>query len=216
MKNILCYGDSNTWGLNPAGMMDGKMRHDWSVRWTGRLQAALGHEYRIIDEGLNGRTTVFDDPPFPGRNGLHFLQVCIESHMPLDLLIIILGTNDTKPLFNASEVDITNGMALLLKTAKNLFNNGPNKLPEILIGAPVPLGEGILHRAEIGLVDGTSVAKSRKLAAHYKNLAAMQQCHFIDLGQYAVPSTIDNVHLDAEAHARVAEAMQKKIMEIFG
>jgi lysophospholipase L1-like esterase len=216
MKNILVYGDSNTWGLNPEWMKTGVLRHGADVRWTGRLQAALGDGYRIIEEGLNGRTTVFNDPTSPGRRGADFLEVCIESHSPLDLIVVILGTNDTKTIFNANEVEITRGLGQLIRAAKNPFLYGADKIPEILIGAPVPLGGGIASRQDVGMLDGVSVAKSQKLTPHYKALAEMLNCHFIDLGQAASASAVDHVHLDADAHAKIAAAMETKIMEILG
>ena len=214
MKNILIYGDSNTWGLNPAWTTTGARRHAWDVRWPGRLQISLGHDYRVIDEALNGRTTVFDDPTSPGRSGLEFLTVCIESHSPLDLIVIVLGTNDTKTIFGANEFAITRGLDRLIRAAKNPFLYTPGNPPEILIGAPVPLGEGIATRLDVGMLDGTSLATSKKLAPQYKAVAELHGCHFIDLGQFAAASPIDNVHLDADAHAKLADAMREKILQI--
>ena len=129
MKNILCYGDSNTFGFIPVS---GK-RYSIDERWTGILQKLLGNEYRIIEEGLNGRTTVFEDPSKAGRNGKAYLEVCLESHKPIDLIIISLGTNDLKTKFSASENVIAQNMRRLILTVKNYdYGIGYNK-PEILI-----------------------------------------------------------------------------------
>ena len=98
-KHILCYGDSNTFGTNPTHC---PIRHPLHVRWTGRLQSLLGPNYRLIEEGMGGRSTVWDDPLEPGRNGLTFLPVALQSHRPLDLVILSLGTNDCKSIFHAS------------------------------------------------------------------------------------------------------------------
>ena len=216
MKNILCYGDSNTWGLNPEWGKTGVRRLPWEVRWTGRLQTELGIDYRIIEEGLNGRSTVFDDPTAPGRNGLEFFPVCIESHLPLDLIIISLGTNDTKIVLNANEYSIAAGMEMLIKAAKNPFLYTNHAAPEILIAVPVPLGEGISERTSADSIDAVSVAKSKNLAGYYEDLSLLYDCHYIDLGQYAAASKADHVHLDGQAHARIAQAIGRKIEEILG
>ena len=109
MKNILCYGDSNTFGFTLHGG-----RHPYDVRWTGRLQLALGPAYRVIEEGCGGRTTVFEDPIDLGRNGRTSLPVCLASHNPLDLVILMLGTNDMKHYFQNNAWSIGQGVAQLL------------------------------------------------------------------------------------------------------
>src|SRR3954462_1773041 len=98
MKTIVCFGDSNTWGYDPAS----NGRFGPTNRWTGVLQTALGSDYRVIEEGLNGRTTTVDDPIHDHRNGRHYLPPCLESHAPFDLVTIMLGTNDLKARFNSS------------------------------------------------------------------------------------------------------------------
>ncbi|MDR3149381.1 MAG: GDSL-type esterase/lipase family protein [Oscillospiraceae bacterium] len=120
MKTILCYGDSNTFGANPFGDADGVWRHPWEVRYPGRLQTLLGNEYRVVEEGLGGRTTVFNDPTSPNRIGLEFLPVCVESHCP-DIVVLMLGTNDTKPDCCASVRMITDGMGQLVKAVLNPY-----------------------------------------------------------------------------------------------
>ena len=95
MKRILCFGDSNTWGWNPAN----KERFDENSRWTGILKNKLGENYDIIEEGLNGRTTVWDDPIEGYKNGKKHLPSCLESHRPLDIVVLMLGTNDLKSRF---------------------------------------------------------------------------------------------------------------------
>ena len=88
---VLCYGDSNTWGRDPHGK---GIRYPVNVRWTGLLQSKLGHDYDIIEEGLGGRTTVIDDPKREGRNGKTYLRPCLETHSPIDVITLMLGTND--------------------------------------------------------------------------------------------------------------------------
>src|SRR6056297_2207238 len=110
MKRILCYGDSNTWGYVP---LTGE-RYDETVRWTMLLQEKLGGDYKIIEEGLNGRTTVLDDPLEPGRNGLTYLGPCVQSQSPLDLVVLMLGTNDLKRRFSLAPEEIAMGLEKLV------------------------------------------------------------------------------------------------------
>jgi lysophospholipase L1-like esterase len=210
MINILCYGDSNTYGLSPDWINGNMGRHDISVRWTGRLQKQLGESWRIIEEGLNGRTTVFDDPTFPGRNGLKHLRVCLESHSPLDGVIIMLGTNDTKPLFNASTLEIATGLGRLIQCVLNPFTYIIGSVPKVLVAAPVPLGpEGAQNGDESALI------KSAQLAEQFEQTAKMYGCEFIDLGKVAHTAKGEGVHLDPEGHAAVANAFEQKLRQMF-
>ena len=137
MPVIVAFGDSNTWGFDPAG--GGRMAPD--VRWTGVMRAMLGVEFTVIEEGLNGRTTVFDDPIEPNRRGLDYLPPCLRSHAPLDLLIIGLGCNDMKARFNASPSMIAAGVERLVMTARAEPVGPGGQPPKILIVAPPPLAE---------------------------------------------------------------------------
>ena len=205
MKTILCFGDSNTHGLNPDWIHTGVItRHPYNVRWPGKLSELLGPEYRVIEEGLNGRTTVFDDSISVGRNGLPYFAPCLESHSPLDLVIIMLGTNDTKPLISASPMDITAGMGRLVKIALDPYTYMTEKPPKVLIAAPVPLNTP----------ETSSVEKSKALAPLYEDLAKNLGCGFIDVGKVASTAEGEGVHLNAEAHAAIAVAMKAKILEM--
>ncbi len=215
MKHILCFGDSNTYGLKPEWVMGDFGRHDENTRWPGKMRNILGEDYRVIEEGLCGRTTVFDDPTSPFRNGLEYFQPCIESHTPLDLIIIMLGTNDTKGVFSASAVDIAAGLGRLIQTAKNpaVYMGGP--VPKVLVAVPVPLGEAATKLPD-GITNTDMVEKSKALAAKYENTAKMYGCDFIDLGKVAETAPFEGVHITAEGHAKIAEAMAAKVREILG
>jgi len=215
MKTILCYGDSNTYGLNPEWAKGNPGRHDIHTRWPGRLQDQLGSEYHVIEEGLCGRTTCFEDPTMDYRNGLSYFQPCLETHTPLDLIIIMLGTNDCKSVLNASPVVIASGLARLIQIAKNPMTHMGNPIPKILIAVPVPIDE-CATRLPMGMIGMDMVEKSRGLAAAYKKTADMYGCEYIDLGEYAHTTTYEGIHLDVEAHAAVANALEKKVKEIFG
>ena len=214
MRNILCFGDSNTYGLNPEWVHGNFGRHDIKTRWTGRLQELLGSEYRIIEEGLNGRTTVFTSPMVPDRCGLTYFKPCIESHNPLDLIIIMLGTNDANPFFNTRVNDIAGGLTTLIKVAKNPDTYMGMPIPKILVAVPVPLGEAALSLSD-GMTTPEMIETTRNLAPAYKRVADMNGCEFIDLGEVAQTAPFEGVHLTPEAHAAIAEAYARKIREIF-
>ena len=215
MKNILCFGDSNTWGMDPQALISGRpdIRHGRDVRWPGRLQALLGSEYHIIEEGLNGRTTVFHDPTSPGRCGIDMFPALLESHSPLDLVIIMLGTNDCKPMLSASAAVIAMGMARLVKTAQNPMLYAPwHKPPKILIAAPVPFGT--VSAPFFGGQDEI-YEKSAALADAYRNVASMSGCEFINLAPFGETIPGEGVHLTVAAHLRIADAYAAAVREIF-
>lgn len=214
MRNILCYGDSNTYGLSPEWLNGKPGRHGPDIRWPGALQRLLGDEYHIIEEGLNGRTSVFDDPTSAGRRGLDFLPVCVESHLPLDLVILMLGTNDVRSMYGVSPGEIAAGMGRLVQAVLNPFIYMMFTPPKVLIAAPVPIGEDATRLPD-GITTMESVEKSRRLAAHYESLAQMMGCEFIDLAAVTETAPGEGIHLNAQGHAAVARAMADKIREIF-
>jgi lysophospholipase L1-like esterase len=205
MRTIVCFGDSNTWGDPPGG----SGRFDWNTRWTGILQDALGTGFRVIEEGLPGRTTCFDDPFSPCRNGLSYLTVALETHSPLDLLTIMLGTNDLKANFNLSAFDISRGAESLLVVAKNFRP----EIEHILLVSP----PHVVNTDDLSILqqfpDG--VAKSRSLSAHYQRFAELHGCHFFDAASVAEASPIDGIHLDARNHKCLADGLAEKILTIF-
>ena len=166
-KHIVCFGDSNTHGYcaDPRDCADGGIRFNESERWTRRLQAALGEEYLVIEEGLSGRTTCFDDPIHEGLNALNYIYPCLKSHENVDLLIIMLGTNDTKDRFYASAACSGIGMARLVKKAMATECWG-GKQPNIQVIAPPPIGAGMLASEVSATMGSLCVEKSRELA-HY-------------------------------------------------
>jgi GDSL-like Lipase/Acylhydrolase. len=207
LKNILCFGDSNTFGFVPAC----GERYDRNTRWTGLLQKYLGEDYYVIEEGLCGRTTVYDDPYMQYSNGSLYLGLCIATHSPLDLVIVMLGTNDTKEKFGASARDIAEGLKQLVRILRN--PNVYNK--EILIVSPIHIGDKILvspYRGDFGGLE--AVEKSKSLAAEYKKVAEKYGCYFLDAADYARADDRDAIHMNAEGHKSLAEAIYNKIKEI--
>lgn len=210
MKNVLCYGDSNTFGYIPV--QEG--RYSYEDRWTGILQKLLGQEFRIIEEGCGGRTTVFEDPIYPHKNGKDYILPCIESHKPLDLIIIMLGTNDLKTRFNVSVKDIAQGMKQLVNMVKTYEYGVGCKIPEILIVCPIRIGKNV-EKEELSGFSKEAVMNSKKLPSKYKFVAEFHKCHFLDAGKFADPSTEDSIHLTKKGHKDLAKAISIKIKQIF-
>lgn len=203
MRTVLCYGDSNTWGFNPATR--GRFGRD--TRWTGVLQADLAGDFVIIEEGLNGRTTVWDDPLSLGRNGLTYLRPCLESHQPLDIVTIMLGTNDLKQRFRLSASDVAEGAGLLVKTVQESLAGQDGGSPKVLLISPPPTAK--LTKLS-GMFDGAG-EKSRDLAAHYRRNAEWNGCAFLDAGKVVQSSDLDGIHFEAEQHALLAKAVGDEI-----
>ena len=205
MKTVLCFGDSNTWGYRP----DGNGRFDWETRWPGVLQQALQGYARIIEEGLNARTTVIDDPVegvSVDRNGSRHLPVLLETHRPLDLVIIFLGINDLKRRFDAGAFDIAQSAGELVGMVKRSVAGPEGKPPAALLICPPPV-KLLTHLA--GLFEG-AISKSAALGQHYAYQASRSGCHFLDAGEIVSLSPEDGIHLDAEEHLTLG----RKVAEI--
>ena len=136
-KTVLCYGDSNTYGHATVDRPDGRYAPD--ERWTGVLAAALGPQWKVIEEGLGGRTTVSDDPiEGAEKNGRTYLYPCLMSHRPLDVVVIMLGTNDLKARFNKTAWEIAAGVGVLVDIVKTAAAGRNEGVPEILVVSPPP------------------------------------------------------------------------------
>lgn len=214
-RHIICLGDSNTHGYcaDPADCAGGPLhRFDEDERWTCLLQRALGEEVLVLEEGLSGRTTVFDDPLTPGMRGLDYLYPCLMSHEPVSLLIVMLGTNDTKSRFSANEGNITAGLERLVRLARGTDCWGPGGTPRILLIAPAPIDEGVYASPVSKEMGPGCVEKSRGLAAGYRELAQRLDCAFLDAGQLGCTyNTVDFMHLTRQGHRTLAEALAELV-----
>ncbi len=202
MKTILCYGDSNTHGANPSG---GRWPYD--KRWPGILANLLGNDYYVIEEGLGGRTTVFDDPFEAGRNGGKYLPIALKTHAPIDLLIISLGTNDTKRPFANDERTITRGVEVLADIAKTY------EVAKIMVISPIHIGPRIEETIFAGFTK-ESVEISHKLSEPINAMAQREGLYFFDAATVATYSEIDQLHMDYESHQSLAEGLRKEILKI--
>ena len=212
MKNILFYGDSNTWGYNP---IDGS-RYPYDVRWTSVAAKLLGGEYHCIAAGLNGRTTVFDDPWKGCRNGKDALDFELQTHKPLDLVVIMLGTNDLKFVDAHRSARGIETILMMTKMANERFAQSSPVFPngaKILLISPILIGKSRENNAEDALMpDGHG--ESKKFAAEYKAMADKCGAYFLDAAQFAAPSDIDCEHMTPEGHAALGHAVAEKIKEI--
>jgi lysophospholipase L1-like esterase len=195
MPVVLCFGDSNTWGWNPAT----KERHPAEVRWPGILRARLGSGWTVIEEGLNGRTTVWDDAVMEGRNGRKYLVPCLDSHRPVDVVILMLGTNDVKVRIGASPHDIARGAGILVELIQRAG------VPRVILAAPPPLA----RLTEFAEQFEGGPEKSRLLPARYRAIAEERGCEFFDAGSVARCSDLDGVHIDAAEHRKLGEAFAR-------
>ncbi|KXJ31665.1 MULTISPECIES: SGNH/GDSL hydrolase family protein [unclassified Pseudomonas] len=202
LRTLLCYGDSNTHGTRPLTQPGLLKRFGWDERWTGVLARGLGSDWRVIEEGLPARTTVHDDP-IDGhhKNGLSYLRPCLESQLPVDVLLLMLGTNDLKARLSVTPADIASALQVLLEEIKRC-NAGPDgATPRLIVMAPAPIEEvGFL-----GEIFAGGAAKSRQLAARYRQVAEAQGATFVDAGEIIQVSPVDGVHFEADQHRRLGE-----------
>ena len=207
-KHIVCFGDSNTHGYcaDPADCTEGGDRFNEDERWTCLLQKKLGEDYLVLEEGLSGRTTVFPDPLHESMAGLDVLYSTLMSHEPVDLLIVMLGTNDTKERLGANAACIGIGMERLVMKAKSIpcWRGGR---PNILVIAPPHIGEGLYLRPE-GMAMGLGCpVKSRGVAKEFAAVAERQGCAFLDAEGVAEFNRLDCMHLTRYGHACLAERL---------
>ena len=205
--NILCFGDSNTYGYKP----DGTGRFDENTRWTQILQKKLCSGYRIIEEGLCGRTTVFQDELREGRRGLDLIGVTVEMHNPLDLMILMLGTNDCKTRYGASAAVIARGLDQVIRKARK----SSSRPFDILVVSPIHLGKGVGEPDFDPEFNDSSEAVSRNLAAEYRKVALQNHAVFLNAADFASPSTTDREHLNEAGHAALAEAIYSKVLSMY-
>jgi len=205
--SVLCFGDSLTWGFNPQD----KSRYGHDIRWTRLLQKDLGDGFYVVEDGVNGRTTVFEDPVRGDKNGLAHLGTARKTHMPVDILIVMLGTNDLQDRFAMSAGAIGRAMGRLLFAATQPTDDVEGRAPKVLLMAPPPLGD-------FDVTDYTDIysnahggAQSRLLAGVYARLAEEYGVAFFDTGTVISVSPVDGIHFEAEPQAALAAAIAEKV-----
>lgn len=206
MRQILCFGDSNTWGYDPAT----KTRYPWGVRWPSLLQERLaGRDIRVLEDGLCGRTTVFDDAARDGRNASKTLPLTLEAQAPLDAAVIMLGTNDCKSFYGADAPQIAAGLSRCVSMLLRVLP--PEK---ILIVSPILLGDGVWEPGFDPEFDRRSVEVSRELPAAFRAVADAAGTAFLAASDYAAPSAADREHMDPQGHAALAGVIYEAIAKM--
>ena len=210
MKTVLCYGDSNTYGYVP----ETGMRYPKEIRYPGRLQSLLGQEYSVVEEGCNGRTTTHDDPIDGWKNGLDYLRPCLYSHKPVDIVILMLGSNDLKATFKLTAAEISEGAGQLVDVIKEFTAEKQGFVPKIVLVSPPELGEGIKTSPFYGSFLESAVAESKRFPEFYKKIADEKGCVFFDAAKHIYPSDTDSLHLTPEGHRILADELSKVVKSL--
>lgn len=205
MKTVLCYGDSNTYGYIP----ETGLRYPKNIRYPGVLQGLLGDEYAVIEEGCNGRTTIHDDPVDGWKNGLDYLRPCLYSHKPVDIIIMMLGSNDLKDSFHLTAEEIAEGAEVLVRVIKEFTAENQGFIPEIILISPPEIGTGIMTSPFYGSFYEDAIERSKQFPQFYKKVADEEGCIFFDAAGYIYPSETDSLHLTPDGHRVLAEELYK-------
>ena len=208
---ILCYGDSNTWGYIPGSDHE---RYNENTRWTRLLSTKLGEDFEIIEEGLNSRTLISNDPRpgKEGKSGYDYLIPCLDSQDPIDLVVLMLGTNELKYTNNKTPEEI--GEILEEKFVKTILNRKSqisNNYPKLLLVTPPLVNEDADSTTKKKYLNATE--KSNKLNDIYKDVALRNNCYF--LSNDRLTPGIDGIHLSSEKHAYLAENLYNEIVKIY-
>ena len=209
MKTVLCYGDSNTYGYMPGT----GNRYPKEQRWTGVLEKLLGSDYEIVEEGLNGRTMAFPRPGAPWKNGLDTIKPLIVSHKPVDILVIMLGTNDCGTDVEASLDDLKEAARSLVRAAKEVSLDYQGFIPKILLAAPAPISPEFRSSPFSDKLDEESVKKSCQIARLQQEVAEEEGLLFMDAGKFVKVAEPDSEHLTKEGHEILGKEIAKIIIQ---
>jgi lysophospholipase L1-like esterase len=206
MYEILCYGDSNTWGSSP----ENGERFSRDVRWTGVLQRSLGSGHVVIEEGQGGRTTVWDDTVEGEKNGKKYLVPCLQTHAPLDLVILMLGTNDLNKRFSVSAFDIAQSVGVLLDIILGSKCGRAGCAPKTPLLAPPSLCRltGCTEMFEGG------TEKSRKLGLYFEEVAARRCSAYLDTAGVIHSRDVDGLHFDDDEHRKLGHAVARIVKQM--
>lgn len=210
MYNILCFGDSNTWGMDPKTLS----RFPPEIRWTGVLQNVLGSDFKVIEEGLVGRTAVMSFPFEPEACGISYFLPCVKSHAPLDLIIIMIGTNDFA--YGVTPIGIARSLVRYFQAAR-AETTGMTREPKILLMSPVQITkdfEKSPFQEIFGDVD-ECIEKSKKYSGYVKMIAEENNCLWLDSAEFAKASETDGLHYDEKGHENLGKAIAALVQKEF-
>lgn len=206
MYKVLCYGDSNTWGCRPGT----QKRYAKENRWTGVMENELGEDYRVVEEGLNGRTTVWEDPIEGYKSGKNYLLPCLETHKPIELVIIMLGTNDLKTRFSVTAYDVAEGAGTLVDIVSKSETGRDESSPDTLLVVPPPIEELTEYK---DCFRGAR-EKSRNLSKEFKRISSELGCRLLDAGDHIRSSTKDGIHLEKSEQRKLGRVLANRVEEI--
>lgn len=210
---ILCFGDSNTHGTKPMPTIDSSGRFGHEARWPSVMGKALGDGYEVIAEGHPGRTTAHDDPiEGKNRNATRVLNALLDSHLPIDLVIVKLGTNDLKYRFHLSATDVAFGVENLVKLIRASIAGPGGKAPEVMVVCPPP----IVEVGDLGDIFAEGTGPSRQLSAAFAKMARRLNLPLVDAGKIIAVSPVDGIHYEAEAQVKLGLAMADAVRRHFG
>lgn len=206
MSKILCFGDSNTWGYDPVT----KNRYPEQIRWTGILKKKLSDEnVNIIEEGLCGRTTIYEDRIRPGRRGIDSIEEIFERNDSVDSVVFMLGTNDCKSYYKSSPKEIAGGIDSCLEI---ILKHVPAK--KVLLISPIHLGKNVWKDEYDPEFDQNSVEVSKGLKKEYLEIAKKRKVNFLAASDYVIPSLEDQEHLNVSGHKKLAEVIGQKLQNM--
>lgn len=219
MKTILCFGDSNTWGsiASDHPVATPSARYDEHTRWPGVLRDTLGEPYRVIEEGLSGRTTIYRIPKEAYKHGESYLLPCLLSHRPLDLVVLMIGTNDLRLVYKADYDHLDKGVRRLIEIIQSCPMCGTGAIaPKILLISPIhicrPTGRMDYFNDRGGDI---CIERANRYAASYEAVARETGCYFLDAALYGKPDPADGMHLLRQSHIALGKAVADKVREIF-
>lgn len=208
IKTVLCFGDSNTYGAVPTLARSGRHRFAPERRWPGIMRRQLGAGWEVIEEGHPSRTTLRDDPiEGKHKSGLRALPICLESHMPLDLVILMLGTNDLKHRFGANAGDIADSIEILVRAIQGSEAGPAGAEPAVIVVAPAPMQEVDW----LGEMFAGGAAKSLQLPVLMADVAKRNSARFVDAGKFVESSAVDGIHFDGDAHRILGLELAKAV-----
>jgi lysophospholipase L1-like esterase len=213
MKTVFCYGDSNTWGFDPHTL--GRYGH--SIRWPMALARILNEgrgagdpAWWVVEEGQNGRTSCREDPVEGDKNGLRQLLPILESHKPVDVAAVMLGTNDLKPRFNPTAFDIARGAARVARAIRDSRMGPGEESPQVILICPPATVESPVFTH----IFGDSIELSKQLPPLYRQMAEEEGLHYLEAGQFITSSAADGIHLDPGGHLELARAVADLILTL--
>jgi lysophospholipase L1-like esterase len=212
-RSLLCFGDSNTHGTPPMDNMSSQGRFGTNIRWPSVLQTQLAPSWVVIEEGHPGRTTVHDDP-IGGihKNGIRMLPALLESHRPLDVIAIMLGTNDLQHRFGVNAAEIALAIGKIVEAIKASEAGISQHAPDILLISPPP----VIQAGCLADIFEGSIDKANALSGAIANIAKQHDIPYFDAGAHITVSPIDGVHFDAESHIILGQAIADAVRKFFG